>query len=481
MNKLISGVALSVVIGLSLTGQAPMAQASQASTVQASTEVSFQDEQLEKAIKNRLNKSVDEAVFQRDLEALTSINLYGQGIKSLEGLQYATNLTYLKVFNTEVEDLSPLSALTKLKGLNLNANRIASIEPLASLTALEELQLSGNKIASIDVVKQFPELRYFEANENEIADIQALSTATQLEVLEVSGNPIADVKSIVNLPNLVYLGISNTQISDLSVLKPLSNNLRGLHIAGNRISDLRDLGEMTKLMTLYADNNQIEDITPLRNMKDMSSLNLRSNRIYDLEPLRPLTKIANLYLDHNRIWNIGPLKNHKFDTHYDTGALLYGLTLSNNYLDLRTNTQSYQLLQKLAGDGHQLSQLQAERLVIGSTTAYAGESSYKIDTAPFLHNSRTYVPVRFVAERLGANVAWDKRKHTVTITKGDRTIRWVVGQKQATVNGKAVAFDAPPLLRNQRTFVPVRFVSELLASDVEYVSSYRSVLIFEKK
>lgn len=481
MNRFLSGVILSVVIGFSLTGQAPMAQAEQTSTVQASTEVSFQDEQLKKAIKEILNKSDDEAVLQKDMEVLTSIKLYGKGIQSLEGLQYATNLTYVSLFNNEVGDLSPLSALTKLRGLNLNANRITSIEALASLTKLEELQLSGNQITSIDVVKRLPLLRYFEANDNEITDILALSTATQLEVLEVSNNRIAVVKSIVKLPNLVYLNVSNTQISDLSVLKPLSNNLRVLHISGNQTSDLRDLEGMTKLTALYAENNQIEDITPLKNMKNMSSLNLRSNLIYDLEPLRSLTKINNLYLDNNRIWNIDALKNHKFDTHYDTGALLYGLTLNDNYLDLRSTTKSYQLLQKLAGDGNQLNQFKAQRLVIGSTTAYVGESSYKIDTAPFFHNSRTYVPVRFVAERLGANVAWDKSKQEVMITKGSTTIRWVVNKKQAIVNGKAVMFDTTPLLKHQRTFIPVRFVSELLATDVEYVPGSRSVLIFEVK
>lgn len=481
MNKFLSGLALFVAIGLSLTGQASMVQAAQVSTTQASIEVNFQDEKLEKAIKEKLNKNDDEAVLQKDMEALASINLYGKGIKSLEGLQYATNLTHVNLFYNEVEDISPLGSLTKLRGVDLRSNRITSIEALATLTNMEELQLSGNQIASIDVVKQLPRLRYFEANDNKITDIQVLSTATQLEVIEISNNRIADVKPIVKLPNLAYLNISNTQISDLSVLKPLSNNLRGLHISGNQISDLRDLEGMTKLMLLYAENNQIEDITPLKNMKDMSSLNLRSNLIYDLEPLRSLTKINNLYLDNNRIWNIDPLKNHKFDTHYDTGALLYGLTLTNNYLDLRTTTKSYQLLQTLAGDGHLLNQLKAQRLVIGSTIAYVGESSYKLGTAPFLHNSRTYVPIRFVAERLGANVVWDQNKQEVTIHKDNTTIRWSVNRNHAIVNGRTVSFDTPLLLKKSSTFIPVRFVSELLASDVEYIPSSRSVLIFEAK
>ncbi|CAI6048406.1 hypothetical protein PAECIP112173_01291 [Paenibacillus sp. JJ-100] len=481
MNKYLSGVILSIVVGSSLTGYAPVVQAEQTAIVQAPTEVSFQDEQLKKAIQKVLNKNENEVILQKDMEGLTSVNLYGKEIKSLDGLQYASNLKYVSLNHNKIADLSPLSTLTKLKGINLNHNQITSIEALSSLTALEELQLSGNQIDSIEVVKQLPMLRFLEVNDNKITDISALSSAKHLEVLELSNNRIAEVDSIVKLPKLIYLNIANTKISDLSLLKPLSNNLRVLNVSGNQITDLRDLEGMTKLTALYAENNYIKDITPLKKMKNLSSLNLRSNLIYDLDPLRSLTMINNLYLDNNRIWNIDALKNHKFDTHYDTGALLYGLTLKGNYLDLRSTTKSYQLLQKLAGDGHQLNQSKAQRLVIGSTTAYVGESSYKMDTAPFFHNNRTYVPVRFVAERLGAKVTWDKSKQEVMITKENTTIRWGINQKKAIVNGKAVMFDTTPLLKKQRTFVPVRFVSELLATDVEYVPSSRSVLIFEKK
>jgi internalin A len=460
---------------------APEALSAPAPAEQASMEVHFQDEQLEQGIRNILNKNVDEAILQEDLEALTAVNLPWKKIKHLDGLQYAKNLTYLNLSGNEIEDLSPLRELTKLRSLDLSHNPVTSLEALAALTALEELSLNGIGITSIDLITHFPHLTYFEANNNEITDIQALETAAQLAVLDLNGNPIADFTPISELPNLVYLNISNTGLSDLSVLKPLSKTLRGLQIGGNRISDLRPLEGMTLLNTLYAENNQIQDLTPLQKMKDLTSLNLRSNLIYDLEPLRSLTKIHHLYLDDNRIWNIEPLQHHKFDTHYDTGALMYGLTLADNYLDLRDSTKSCQLLQKLAGDGHRLNQKKAQRLVIGSTTAYAGESRYSLSTAPFIYSNRTYVPVRFAAERLGAKVTWNQSKKEVTIKKGSTTIRWAVNQKQASVNGKAHSFDTPLLLKKSTTFVPVRFVSELLASDVEYIPRSRSVLIFEGK
>lgn len=481
MINRIAGATLSVLIGLSLAGQAAMAQdaTSQAVTAQPSVKVHFQDANLEQAIRKQIDKSDDEAILLEDIESLTSIDLSHQGIKNLEGLQFATNLTYLRLFNNDLEDISPLGALTKLRGIDLTANRITSIEALAAMSDMEEMKLSGNLISSVEVVKRFPRLQYFEANHNRISDIQALSTAVHLSMLELGNNQIADFEPISNLPKLTYLGISYNPISDLSVLKPLSDTLQALYTGGNHISDLRVLEGMTQLRTLYAENNQIADVTPLRRMKDLSMLNLRSNRIYDLEPLRSLTKIHNLYLDDNRIWNIEPLQNHSFDTHYDTGALLYGLTLADNYLDLRDTTKSYRLLQKLAGDGHRLNQRKAQRLAIGSATAYVGESGYQLDTAPLLHKNRTYVPVRFVAERLGAQVAWEPGKQEVTIQKGSTTIHWIVNERKAIVDGRAVTFDAPLLLKNQRTLLPVRLAAELLGSSVEYMPSSKTVLIFE--
>lgn len=58
-------------------------------------EVSFQDEQLEQAIKQLLQKNENESVMQKDMESLTVVNLSGRGIKSVQGLEYASNIRSL--------------------------------------------------------------------------------------------------------------------------------------------------------------------------------------------------------------------------------------------------------------------------------------------------------------------------------------------------------------------------------------------------
>ncbi|AYB44271.1 leucine-rich repeat protein [Paenibacillus lautus] len=472
MNKVLSGLVFVLVMMISLPGVASMEQASQ--------EVSFQDEQLEQAIKQILKKDENAAVTQKDMESLTLLDLSRRGIKSIQGLQYASNVKYVDLSDNEIDDITPLKSLTKIRELDISSNQIASIEDLSAMTDLGMLIVSQNQISSLDVIKQLRSLHTFEANDNQISDITALSMATELTWLQLNGNQIAKIQPLSKLTKLKNLELASNRFSDLSPLKTLSKSLTSLNIGSNGISDLRALEGMTQMIALSAENNQIKKLDPLKKMSNLSSLNLNSNLVYNLEPLKSLSKLHYLYLADNRVWNLDPIRNHTFDPpHYDTGAIRYALDLSGNYLDLRSTTKTYQLLNKLGGDGS--SQLKAQRLVIGSRTAYVGESSFKLSEAPFIASSRTYVPIRFVSERLGSKVGWNQSKQEVTISKDNTTIRWKVNEKKANVNGKTVSFDAPLLLKKNSSFIPVRFVSELLGSPVEYMANPKTAIIFEQK
>ncbi|MCV4231261.1 stalk domain-containing protein [Virgibacillus sp. LDC1] len=472
MNKVLSGLVLVLVMMISLPGEASMEQ--------ASLEVSFQDEQLEQAIKEILKKDANAAVTQKDMQSLTLVDLSNRGIKSIQGLQYASNVKYLDLSNNEIDDIMPLKPLTKIRELDIADNQIASIQDLSAMTDLEMLIVNRNQISSIEVIKQLGRLHTFEANDNQISNITALSTATELTWLQLNGNQIAKIQPLSKLTKLKNLELASNRFSDLSPLKPLSKSLMSLNIGSNRISDLRALEGMTLMRSLSAENNQIKKLDPLKKMSNLSSLNLNSNLVYNLEPLKSLSELHYLYLADNRVWNLDPIRNHTFDPpHFDTGAIRYALDLSGNYLDLRSTTKTYQLLNKLGGDGS--SQLKAQRLVIGSRTAYVGESSFKLSEAPFIASSRTYVPIRFVCERLGSKVGWNQSKQEVTISKDNTTIRWKVNEKKANVNGKTVSFDAPLLLKKNSSFIPVRFVSELLGSPVEYMANPKTAIIFEQK
>lgn len=88
------------------------------------------------------------------------------------------------------------------------------------------------------------------------------------------------------------------------------------------------------------------------------------------------------------------------------------------------------------------------------------------DAQPIIVDGRTLVPIRSVAEVLGAQVNWEDSTQTVLIDKGDKHIELTIGSKSPTVNGSPVNLDAPAVIINGRTMVPLRFVSEALGAKV---------------
>ena len=77
------------------------------------------------------------------------------------------------------------------------------------------------------------------------------------------------------------------------------------------------------------------------------------------------------------------------------------------------------------------------------------------------------LPARFVAENLGATVVWTaEEEDKVLITKGDIEIIIYIGSDIAYVNGKEVVLDSVAFLENDRTYTPVRFVAESLGANV---------------
>lgn len=81
-------------------------------------------------------------------------------------------------------------------------------------------------------------------------------------------------------------------------------------------------------------------------------------------------------------------------------------------------------------------------------------------------NQRVLVPIRVVSENLGAKVDYANNK--ITISQDGKTIVLIIGSKTATVDGKAVTFDSAAVVKNNRTLVPLRFVSEALGQTVEW-------------
>ncbi|MBL0388599.1 N-acetylmuramoyl-L-alanine amidase [Tumebacillus sp. ITR2] len=103
------------------------------------------------------------------------------------------------------------------------------------------------------------------------------------------------------------------------------------------------------------------------------------------------------------------------------------------------------------------------------------------DRPPLLYQNRTFVPMRGIFETLGAKVLWDGTTETVTATRDGSTVSLKLNSTTAYRNGQPYTLDAEPRLIDDRTMVPVRFVAESLGVDVVWDSESQRVLITTKE
>ncbi len=90
---------------------------------------------------------------------------------------------------------------------------------------------------------------------------------------------------------------------------------------------------------------------------------------------------------------------------------------------------------------------------------------------------RVLIPLRAVVESLGAEIKWDGSTQTVRGSKGERSFSLQINSRSATVNNNAVSLDVPAQLLSGTTMVPLRFVAEALGAEVEWNAATSRVAI----
>lgn len=125
-------------------------------------------------------------------------------------------------------------------------------------------------------------------------------------------------------------------------------------------------------------------------------------------------------------------------------------------------------------------------LTIGDVNAIVNGETVVNDVAPIVVNDRTMLPIRFVAEALGADVFWDGYLQKVYIKSRKTDISIKIGEKYASVTEKIaqynqqtedVELDSPAFVENDRTYLPLRFVAEKLGADVQWDNATQTITI----
>jgi len=119
------------------------------------------------------------------------------------------------------------------------------------------------------------------------------------------------------------------------------------------------------------------------------------------------------------------------------------------------------------------------KLTIGQLAASISGTPYTMDVKPYIdiRASRTMVPVRFISEALGAGVEWIPTARQVKITDAGKVITLNIGSPNVLVDGIQSTIDCAPEIVSDRTFIPLRFVSENLGAQVHYENLTKEITI----
>ncbi len=116
-------------------------------------------------------------------------------------------------------------------------------------------------------------------------------------------------------------------------------------------------------------------------------------------------------------------------------------------------------------------------LQIGNKNAMINDAKSTLQSVPVIMSGHTLVPLRFISEAFGATVDWDGVYKIVTIELKGKIVRLQVGAKSASVAGKSVKLETPPVIIKGFTMVPIRFISEAFGAQVVWNAPTRGIVI----
>ncbi len=99
------------------------------------------------------------------------------------------------------------------------------------------------------------------------------------------------------------------------------------------------------------------------------------------------------------------------------------------------------------------------------------------DTKPIIVDGITLLPVRAVIENLGGNVNWNNDTKEVNITDNENEIVLTINSTQALLNGKVQTLDTAPVIINSRTMLPIRFIAESFGFNIEWNENNKTIII----
>lgn len=109
-------------------------------------------------------------------------------------------------------------------------------------------------------------------------------------------------------------------------------------------------------------------------------------------------------------------------------------------------------------------------------------SHLQLKQAPEIKDSRTFVPIRPIAEKLNFDVSWEPETKSILFSNEQTNLKMTVGSREYTLNGTTHDMDTQPYINpvNNTTYVPLRFLANAFNIDVSWNQSEKTVILNSK-
>ncbi|MCU6791047.1 stalk domain-containing protein [Paenibacillus sp. WQ 127069] len=542
--------------------------------------VAFQSADFEKMIRTILEKP-QEPVTDWDLSRITALDIdYSTGdiAKDAGLLRKFTSMERLQMFHMKDADISFLSELRSLRDLtvrnqNLTINGIDALKQLPNLKilylqgdvatsqltalldpmkSLQKLDIWNDSVTDLNFVPHMANLQRLSVGGKALRDISRLDKAPLLRELGLHSKAITDYSSVNRLGQLETLELNSSGLSELTWVSTLTH-LKSMDITDNAVSNLLPLSSLTSLETLYASNNRIQNVAPLASLPNLSTLYLSSNGIKDISPFmtanmkwkylnlnynfldvapgspphkwleaqskkivsydkqqqlklkslrladKPNASVSNSYMLVNEaiakkviaVYNDYSEKTLSEGVNWESSRPdtidVEGDTLvakKKGYAQIKIKADGFdQSISVTVLDKHNIDSYKANvlsdaslikmntmiLLAVNSSSAYVQGEKKTLQAKPLIDNDSTLLPVRFVSENLGVQVTWDADTQTATLTgSGGSKITITVDSMQMKMNEAIVDLPVSAKIINGSTYLPLRVLCEALGKKVSF-------------
>lgn len=306
---------------------------------------------------------------------------------------------------------------------------------------------------------------------------------------KVEGNPRDGDWVIYDSPAFSHVGMFRSENDDGTIIILHQNYLGQPEVTQDRFTANYILGFIRP--NVYIDGKADKNAKPTISI-DKNEITVGEEITFSFTSAKSDKVVLRIYKDDERIAKKEWKKKKSYTTSFDEAGDYYAyLTAYDDGESVKSKKVYFSVLPEATPTETEGEPLTSQNTENGSALEGAAEGLPQaqpisvmvngtpliFDQQPIMYQSRTLVPMRAIFQALDAEVEWEVGKETVTATKDDTTIVVKIGEKYAIVNGCERPLDVPAQIINNRTLVPVRFISESLGAEVDWSIRTQTVLI----